>query len=84
MTAAIANSHGLESIVTPSVLEDMVWNLQTWPLDLVEWPTHNSHRMVCVWDGGMKQEGLSCRSLSIAVRDGGGRTVVDLACVCEA
>jgi hypothetical protein len=51
MTAAIANAHGLESLVTPSVLDDMVWNLQTWPLDLVEWPTHNSHRMVrvCVW-----------------------------------
>jgi hypothetical protein len=48
MTAAIANSYGLESVVTPSVLEDMVWNLQTWPLDLVEWPTHNSHRLVCV------------------------------------
>ncbi len=25
--------------------QDMVWNLQTWPLDLVDWPTHNSHRM---------------------------------------
>ena len=48
MTAAIANAHGLESLVTPSVLDDMVWNLQTWPLDLVEWPTHNSHRMVRV------------------------------------
>ena len=46
MFGAIANKHSLEAMVTPSVLEDMVWNLQTWPLDLVDWPTHNSHRLV--------------------------------------
>ena len=48
MFGAIANKHSLEAMVTPSVLEDMVWNLQTWPLDLVDWPTHNSHRLVRV------------------------------------
>jgi hypothetical protein len=46
MFASIANANSLESMVTPKLLEDMVWNLQTWPLDLVDWPTHNSHRMV--------------------------------------
>lgn len=27
------------------VIEDVVWNLRTWPLELVEWETKNSHRL---------------------------------------
>jgi hypothetical protein len=23
---------------------DIVWNLQTWPLELIDWPVQNSHR----------------------------------------
>lgn len=32
-----------------SVIEDIVWNLRTWPLELVEWTTNNSHRLdICL------------------------------------
>jgi hypothetical protein len=66
MFAVMANANGLGEYVTPDVLEDMVWNLQTWPLDLVDWPTHNSHRLVralcacvlcvaeCKWECGCR------------------------------
>lgn len=27
------------------LIENLVWNLRTWPLELVEWPTANSHRL---------------------------------------
>ena len=27
------------------LIEDLVWNLRTWPLELVEWRTSNSHRL---------------------------------------
>ena len=46
MFGAIMNEWGKPELVTADVLQDMVWNLQTWPLDLVDWPTHNSHRLV--------------------------------------
>lgn len=26
------------------LLEQLVWNLRTWPLELIEWQTQNSHR----------------------------------------
>lgn len=29
----------------PDLIEAMVWNLRTWPLELVEWNTTNSHRL---------------------------------------
>lgn len=29
----------------PSLIEDLVWNLRTWPLELIEWGTQNSHRL---------------------------------------
>lgn len=37
---------GYSSLVEQSSIDDMVWNLRTWPLDLVDWPTMNSHRTV--------------------------------------
>ena len=27
------------------LLEDLVWSLRSWPLDLVQWRTTNSHRL---------------------------------------
>jgi len=27
------------------LIENVVWNLRTWPLELVEWETKNSHRL---------------------------------------
>ena len=29
----------------PDLVEGLVWNLRTWPLELVEWNTTNSHRL---------------------------------------
>lgn len=29
----------------PALTEDVVWNLRTWPLELVQWQTTNSHRL---------------------------------------
>ncbi len=46
MYGSVVNKHGKGGDWTTELASDLVWNLQTWPLDLVEWPTHNSHRMV--------------------------------------
>ena len=27
------------------LIEQLVWNLRTWPLELIEWPSYNSHRL---------------------------------------
>ena len=27
------------------VLDDVLWNLRTWPLELIRWPVDNSHRL---------------------------------------
>ena len=27
------------------LLEDLVWTLRKWPLELIDWPTNNSHRL---------------------------------------
>jgi hypothetical protein len=29
---------------------DIIWNLQTWPLDLIDWPVSNSHRIDLEYD----------------------------------
>ena len=36
--------------VVAGVMGDVVWNLQTWPLELVGWPAHNTHRQDIVLD----------------------------------
>lgn len=35
---------GPDAFLPPSVAGDVAWNLHTWPLDLFDWPTMNSHR----------------------------------------
>ena len=32
-------------VTDPDLIEALVWNLRTWPLELVEWNTTNSHRL---------------------------------------
>ena len=32
-------------------LDDMLWNLRTWPLELIEWPMSNNHRLDLVFVG---------------------------------
>ena len=29
---------------------DILWNLKTWPLDLISWPVENSHRLDIIYD----------------------------------
>ena len=31
--------------VDPQLIDDIVWSLRKWPLELVQWPTYNSHRL---------------------------------------
>jgi hypothetical protein len=36
----------VDDLVTNTTVADVRWNLRTWPLDLVLWPTFNDHRQV--------------------------------------
>ena len=38
-------SISLDNLRSEPLLEDLVWNLRTWPLELIEWSTFNSHRL---------------------------------------
>ena len=39
------NCNAVTGARDPSLIEDLVWNLRTWPLELIEWETLNSHRL---------------------------------------
>ena len=36
---------GYVDLCDSKVVENLVWNLRTWPLELIEWPVENSHRL---------------------------------------
>jgi hypothetical protein len=38
-------------------LSDMVWTLRNWPLDLIQWPMVNSHRLDIMYTGQKDREG---------------------------
>lgn len=42
---------------TPGEAADTLWNLRTWPLDLVDWPAMNSHRLDVVLDTDGERNG---------------------------
>jgi hypothetical protein len=45
-------------------LEDMRWNLRTWPLESVDWPVTNSHRMDIQYDPNPSRFGKTrCKSV---------------------
>ena len=44
-SASTALSPSCSAGGSSSPLEDLKWNLQTWQLELIQWPVSNSHRM---------------------------------------
>jgi hypothetical protein len=46
MYASAMITWGAEDTLAASVIDDMMWNLRTWPLELLSWATVNSHRLV--------------------------------------
>jgi hypothetical protein len=38
-------------------LDDMVWTLRNWPLELIQWPMTNSHRLDLTYTGVPDREG---------------------------
>ncbi|CAI8038862.1 hypothetical protein GBAR_LOCUS21655 [Geodia barretti] len=38
-------AYAMDLVNDPDLIEALVWNLRTWPLELVEWNTTNSHRL---------------------------------------
>ena len=41
------------------VVADTVWNLRTWPLELVDWPVQNTHRLDIYLDPDLDRMGQS-------------------------
>jgi hypothetical protein len=46
VAVAAAAAWKVDDLVTNTTVADVRWNLRTWPLDLVLWPTFNDHRQV--------------------------------------
>ena len=44
-------------------LDDMVWTLRNWPLELIQWPMTNSHRLDLTFTGVADRQGVCARSV---------------------
>jgi hypothetical protein len=58
---AMAISVGSNDVVAPSEqassVKDVLWNLRTWPLDMIQWPVQNSHRLDIIYDRSINRFG---------------------------
>ena len=39
------------------LLDDAIWCLQSWPLEQIDWPVHNSHRSDIIWSEVLDDQG---------------------------
>jgi len=57
VTLAVGGGSIIPSVDTAAAVRDMLWNLRTWPIDQIQWPVANSHRIDIIFDRAVNRFG---------------------------